>query len=190
VSSPDLLVTVDLAVRRGRATDRTRVQHALWGDVVETVAAVGHVPVRHLDVHEWPGELGRLCRVAVPADAPRPPADGPDLPWDLVVGTGAALAQHRPDLYDELLARADDRVRMQVGRLHRATVGRLRSVAGLPHSRRVGWISWLLFADGWRALTPYLDRGPGGSCPMVRLERRWADDLARDVARWATGVRR
>jgi hypothetical protein len=68
---------------------------------------------------------------------------------------------------------------------HRATLGRLRVVGVLP-SRRVGRVSWLLVADGWRALTPYL----AGGTAMLRLERRRPEDLPVDVARWAAEVAR
>jgi hypothetical protein len=185
MSAPDLLVTVDLALRRGGATERTAVRHVLRGEVVEAAEA-GDIRPHRLDVAAWRAELGRLCRVDVPDGAPTPPADAPDLPWELVVGTETSLAQNRPDLYDELLARVDTPLRRQAGRLHRATVGRLRAVAVGPQDR-VGWVSWVLVADGWRALTPYA--GSGGTA-MVRLERRGPDDLARQVARWVAGVRR
>lgn len=185
MSTPDLVVVLDLAVRRGRATTRVRACHALQEHRVDTLLVAGDDMTRaSLDVSTWRTELGRVCRVTVPSDAPPPPADGPDLPWDVVVGSGAALAGHRPELKAELLARVDAPLRRQVDRLHTATVGRLRVVGMAPSRRRFGRLSWLLFADGWRALTPYAGSGADGPRPMLRLERRKPEDLARDVARW------
>jgi hypothetical protein len=188
MSGPELVVDVDLAVRRGT---RLRARHVLCGSTVHTATRDRDtVDVGMLDVRDWRRELCRLCSPPVPDDAPAPPRDGPDLPWQLVLGSGAALAEHRADLRDALLARVDDALREQVNRLHGTTVGRLRAVGVAPSRRRVGWVSWLLFADGWRALTPYAAPGPAGRAPMVRLERRRPHDLARDVARWAAGARR
>ncbi len=184
----DLLVDLDLAVRRDRWVDRFRARHILRGRTVTLVTADGGVEVRTVDVRDWRSELARACRVTAPDDAPTPPRSDLELPWDLVVGTGAALATHRQDLYAELLARADDSVRDQLGRLHDATVGRLRAVGTVPGRRRIGWVAWVLYADGWRALTPYPAAGLACSRPMVRLERRRPDDLAHDVACWAAGV--
>lgn len=185
---PDLVVDLDLAVRRDRSVDRLRARHVLRDRTVTVATAGAIVPARAVDVREWRSELTRTCRVTAPDGAPTPPS-GTALPWDLVVGTGAALAAHRHDLYDELLARADGSTREQLGRLHQATVGRLRAVGTMP-GRRVGWISWVLFADGWRALTPSVAAGPAGPRALVRLERRLPDELAHDVARWVTGVAR
>lgn len=180
--SPELVVTVEVAVRRASQVHRSRIVHALRGSVVET-AAVDEDGMSSGRTHlaAWHPELTRLAAVAVPGDAPLPPADAPDLPWDLVVAGGQALTERRPEVYDELVARADDRTRHQLQRLHRSTVGRLRAVGVVPARRRVGWVSWVLVADGWRALTPYVAAGTA----MVRLERRRPDDLATEVARWA-----
>jgi hypothetical protein len=57
--------------------------------------------------------------------------------------------------------------------------------------RRLGWVSWLLYADGWRALTPYAGSGAGGiRRAMVRIEPRRPIDLGLDVARWVSTVAR
>jgi hypothetical protein len=149
----------------------------------------------------WPAELSRACRVRPSRAATAPPARGLVVPWDLVVASGTALRDHRHDLYDLLVDRADgslrigDRVlgraegREQVRRLHHAAVGRLRCVGSVPAERRVGWVSWLLFADGWRALTPYVADDPAGG-PMVRLDPRTPHDLAPEVARRTMGGHR
>jgi len=139
-----------------------------------------------IDARDWRAELGRVCRVPVLADAPPPPEAGPDLPWDLVVGAGAARARHRPDLAAALLARADTPIRGQVDQLLVSAVGRLRAVGMQPSRRRIGVVSWLLFADGWRALTSHLGTGFDGPRAMLRLEPRAPEDLAREVARWVT----
>lgn len=186
MSTPDLVVDLELGFRRGRTVERRRARHVLRGRVVHVVDRVGAVP-RVLDVAAWRGELAAACRATAPEEARTCPGDGATLPWDLVVGTGAALAARRPDLYAELAARADPGVRDDLARLHSATVGRLRAVGTLPGRHRVGWVSWVLLTDGWRAFTPCTDARPSGVRPMLRLERREPADLAHDVARWAAG---
>jgi hypothetical protein len=188
--STDLRVDLDLAVRRGPYDARLHARHELRGSTVHaTATAGGEVEDIRFDVRLWRSELARACRVPIPDDAPAPPPDGLVLPWDLVVGTGATLGEHRPELYDELAARADSALRGPLRRLH-AAVGRLRVVGTLPARTRIGWVTWVLHADGWRALTPYVDRGAAGSRAMLRLERRRPEDLAREVARWAAEVPR
>ena len=74
--------------------------------------------------------------------------------------------------------------REPVRRLH-APLGRLRAVGIVPGRRRIGWVSWVLQADGWRALTPYVERGPDGARRMIRVEPRRPEDLAHEIGRWA-----
>jgi hypothetical protein len=200
----DLFVDLDLSVRRGAGAARLRARHALRGTTVLTVATAGTgtAEIGRCDVSEWQTQLARACRVRVPGGSRPGPADGLALPWDLMVGTGAALAQHRPDLYDVLVARAAGQVTAgrhtlstdasheQIRRLHHSVVGRLRLVGTVPQRGRVGWLCWLLFGDGWRALTPYVATTPDGPRPMVRLDPRTPDDLAEGPARWAMEVAR
>jgi hypothetical protein len=190
--SPDLLVRLDLAVRRDGSVTRVRVLHGLRGSTVHVLASgQGGLEVRAVDVRDWRAELAAVCRVVPPRRAPAPPSRAcRDLPWELIVGSGAALAAHRQDLDDELLGRAGSGAREHVARLHLATVGRLRVVGTTPGRRRIGWVSWVLFADGWRALTPYVAGGPAAPRAMVRVEQRDPDDLARDVAHWAARAMR
>jgi hypothetical protein len=186
----DLCVDLDVTVRQGRSDTRLHARHELRGATVRVrTTAGGDVEDIHVGTGRWRAELARACRVRIPDDAPTPPADGVVLPWDLVVGTGAALAAHRTDLYDELVGRADAVLHEPLRRVHRAA-GRLRAVGTLPARARVGWVTWVLFADGWHALTPYVDGGPVAARPMLRVERRRPDDLARDVARWAAAMSR
>ncbi len=186
MSAADLVVDLELAVRRGRTVEHRRARHALRGHSVHVLEShQGGVRARWVDVGAWPGELADACRVSAPDDRATPPDDGALIPWDLVVGGGAALAADRPDLYAELTAQTDDGARDQLGRLHRATLGRLRAVGLVPGRRRIGWVSWVLVPGGWCSLTPCHSDRRDRARAMVRLERRSPDDLARDVARWA-----
>lgn len=188
---PRLLLTVDLAVRRGPATARLRAQHIWYGDHVDAVVTdETGVALDRIAVGAWRDRLGELCAVAVPDGAPPPPPDGPELPWHLLVATGAATAECRPDLQHQLLARLDAPLRARVTALHAATVGRLRAVGVVPSRKRVGWVSWLLLADGWRALVPCVAATEAVPLASVRLERRRPVDLGSAVARWVAEVAR
>jgi hypothetical protein len=211
LSASTLLVDLDLdlAVRRGPGTTaRLHARHGLRDGVVTAVstALTDEVEVARFDVAQWQRELARTVLVAPPRRSPAPPARRLELPWDLLVGTGAALARHCPEPYDVLVARAVGSVRAdgevldpggcheQVRRIHHAAVGRLRMVGAArePDGRRgAGWVSWMMFADGWRALTPYAEAVAGGaSRAMVRVEPCRPADLGIAVARWVTASRR
>jgi hypothetical protein len=209
LSACTLLVDLDLVVRRASGTTaRLHARHGLCDGVVTALstALTGEVEVARFDVEQWQQELARCVLVTPPERCPAPPARILELPWDLLVATGAALARHRPDVYDELVARAigcvraDGQVldaagsREQIRRVHHAAVGRLRMVgADLAASarRRLGWVSWLMFADGWRALMPYAGQEVGGADrAMVRVEPRRPADLGIVVAGWVTASRR
>jgi hypothetical protein len=205
LSASTLLVDLDLAVRReSGATARLQARHGLRdGSVTAIATALTHeVEVARFGLVHWQSELARCAVVTPPARSPAPPARSLELPWDLLVGTGAALARHRSEVYDVLVARAVGSVRAgaevldaagcheQVRLVHHSVVGRLRMVGAgrTPGGRRgVGWVSWLLFADGWRALTPYAGSGPSDAGrAMVRIEPRRPADLGLAVARWVT----
>jgi hypothetical protein len=203
-AAPDLVLTLDLAVRRppGRTT-RLHARHGVAGDRVTAVstAFTGEVEVARLTLEAWPDELAR--RITVPAPEPGPasvPAPGLLLPWDLLVGTGAARARGRGDLYDALVARGVASSRTdggaldlagcheQLRRLHGAA-GRLRAAAAgvrPAHGPRIGWVSWVLLGDRWYALTPtVVDHRP-----MVRVDPRRTGALGREAAVWLAAVRR
>ncbi|HEY3529763.1 MAG TPA: hypothetical protein VGK78_11485 [Nocardioides sp.] len=189
MSTPDLVVDVDRVVGRGGTSARLRSRYALLAGTVNVVTVLdGRVEMRRVTPPDWRDDLDRVGRVpgcTEPPTTPAPPEREPALPWDLVVATGRALAEQRPDVYDELVARAEPSLGAPLRRLHDETVGRLRIVGILPGRRRIGWVSWVLRADGWRALTPYLERCGPAARPMVRVERRRPEDIAPEVARWA-----
>ena len=70
-----------------------------------------------------------------------------------------------------------------VGRLLATVVAARESSSGL--GARAGWVSWLLFADGWRALTPTRVAGR----PSVRVDAVEPSRLGAEVARLVSVVR-
>jgi hypothetical protein len=198
-------VDLDLALCEGSEGSRLHVCYALHEGRVAALAASGSAPVelRVFDISGWQSELESRLVVPASSQAPTPPARTVELPWDLLVGTGQALARRRPGAYDELVAREPGTVRAdgvmldlaaaheQLRRLHHGVLARLQAVCSGIRSgrRRIGWTSWLLYADGWRELTPYVGRMPDGAGrSMVRVEPRRPTDLAAQVARWAVAV--
>lgn len=205
LSPGDLLVTVDLAARRAGRVGRLRARHGVRGDQVTAVSTsfTGEVEIVRLDLAGWCEKLTRTLTVAAPetaADVPvSPPTPAVLLPWELLIGTGAARARHRPEVYDVLVARAVGSCtsggrtldlpgcHAELRRLHAAT-GRMRATgAGVgPQGPRLGTASWVLLAEGWHALVPVAEAGRA----MVRVEQRRPADLAVDAATWLAAVRR
>ncbi len=181
-----LVVDVDRAVRRGASTERLHARHLLQEQsVVIGVLDRGRVATRTVTLDDWSGELELLC----PGREQESRVDWPGLPWELVVATGRALCEHRPDLYDVLVDRADPQLREPLRRLHCETSGRLRLVGLVPSRRRIGWASWVLLTNGWHALTPYVECVGAATRPMVRLQPGRPGDLAHEVARWVAAAR-
>ncbi len=174
--TPEAIVDIDLSVRRddapaGFAQVRSW-QRRRQGRVTTLATAGGGLELGWFDDATWQADLARTVTVTAPRTGARPPQRVLDLPHELLLGTGAALRLHRDDVFDELVARhagsvfADDRPlplghagsHEQVRLLHTSALGRMRTVVsgvGATGTRKAGWVSWLLFPDGWRALTPY-----------------------------------
>ncbi len=195
VSPPEVTCVVDVSVRRGQPRQR-RVQvhssQALRGDLVAAVTTAGARAEAALwPVDAWATRLSRIADVPVPV-APPPPQREVEVPLDVLLGAGEALCTHRPDVLDELVRRTSHdpaRLREQLVRLHTAAVGRLLAVVAAQgtHARaaRAGWVSWLLFGDGWRALTPVRRNGR----PAVELSPVRPADLGAQVAAQVALVR-
>ena len=194
MSAPDVTCVVDVSVRRheipgGWVQVRSR-QELRGGRVTAVTSAGSRAELAWWGVDEWSARLARVADVPVP-EGPVPPAADVVVPLDVLLGAGEAVRTQRPDVLDELVRRAaptdPTELREQLVRLHTAVVGRLLAVVAARDGRtaRAGWVSWLLFADGWRALTPL--RRHGG--PAVRLTPAGPLDLGRQVAAQVALVR-
>ncbi len=194
VSPPEVTCVVDVSVRRGERHPgwvQVHSSQALRGDLVAAVTTAGARTEAALwPVDAWAARLSRIADVPVPV-APPPPQREVEVPLDVLLGAGEALRTHRPDVLDELVRRAtpDDpaTLREQLVCLHTAVVGRLFAVVAAAEAGRAkaGWVSWLLFGDGWRALTPVRRNGR----PVVELSPVRPADLGAQVAAQVALVR-
>lgn len=192
--SAEVLCEVDVSVaqasaRRGWVQVHSR--QGLLGDRVAIASSAGGVvELAWLGAEHWQTELARAATVSVPNGAPTPPEDRVEVPLDVLLAAGEALRTRRSDVLDELATRAgsDDPsgLRDQLVRLHTAVVGRLLATVATRDdgTTRAGWVSWLLFGDGWRSLTPVRRNNR----PVVLLAPAVPLDLGRQVAALVTRV--
>jgi hypothetical protein len=186
--SPEVTCEVDVSVVDPTITPGWAQVHSRQGrrdDRVAVASSAGRsVEVATFGVEHWQTELARAARVRVPARAPTPPEPVVEAPFEVLLAAGEAIRAGRPEVLDELVRRADDAepvaLRDQLVRLHTAVVGRLLAVVAARDDGRVraGWLSWLLFADGWRSL----DAVRRDARPLVRLTTVRPMDLGRQVA--------
>ncbi|MBO0845161.1 MAG: hypothetical protein J2P22_07070, partial [Nocardioides sp.] len=143
----------------------------------------------------WADELARAAMVPAdlgPRDTPLP--ELVDLPYELLDSAVEAVRHNRADLVPMLAAHPsaaavdaqgdelrDDELASIITTLATDARGRLRAlvadVSG-DQTRLVGVVSWVLLADGWRALRPHRD----AAGHWVEVRRVSADDLAGDLA--------
>ena len=202
--APILAVELEMLVALRRGKVRVRSWHRNLDDwVVCLSTGDGNAfELSWLSADDWWLELGRAACVdtatlsAAPVERALPGVV--ETPWDLLLATGEAVQRHRFELLDQMvsdysgmtivgdvldaLEAADDsdvrRWHEQLestsrGRLHAAVMG--RSERGRPGA---GIVEWVLFHDGWRALTPFMRDGWN----MVRIEPKSAVDLPRELA--------
>lgn len=187
MTAPDALVDLDLAV----GSDRLHSWQRFAGGRVTALTTTGcGLELDRFPAGAWQRRLARLVTVPAPTTSVEPPPGDLDLPLELLLGVGEALRLGRDDVVAELVRRQGSGLDPAgLRRLHTACLGRLRAVVsgvGSSGARRVGWVSWILCADGWRALTPY----PSGGTAMVRVHRVEPPWLGVEVARLLTRVRR
>jgi hypothetical protein len=202
--APVLAVELEMLVSLRRGKVRVRSWHRNLDDWVVCLSTGDGTAfeLSWLSADDWWLELGRAAYVdtrtlsAATVDEPLP--DVVETPWDLLLATGEAVQRRRFELLDQMvsdysgmtlagpslqtLQTADDpdvrRWHEQLestsrGRLHAAVMG--RSERGRPGA---GIVEWVLFHDGWRALTPFTRDGWN----MVRIERKSVADLPRELA--------
>ena len=200
MTTPEVTCVVDLSVRRGESPGgwvQVRSSQALRGGWVTAVTSAGsRAEVACWAVDEWATRLARFATVPVPeAPVPPPEPDGSRCRSRCCSAPARPSRTHRPDVLDELvrpggLDRPRRRLRERLVRLHTDVVGRLLAVVASrarssSRQGRAGWVSWLLFADGWRALTPTRVAGR----PSVRVDVVEPSRLGAEVARLVSVVR-
>src|SRR6476646_7895330 len=77
-------------------TYAVRERHVLCERTVYVaVAEAGGLTTRSCGLREWRAELEKVCRQPGRETSRSGARDEPDLPWELLVATGRALAEHR-----------------------------------------------------------------------------------------------
>lgn len=202
--SPEVLVEVDVSVRRSAAARgfaQVHSWHRLRGDKITTISTAGGVvELCWFADDRWQVELGRAVTLDPPETSLESPARVVCVPYELLLGSGEAIRLGREDVLAELLRRHAGHVRVndraisfahvaeQVRLLHNSALGRMRTVVSGRDTlgpSRISWVSWSLFPDGWRALTPYTRDG----LALVRVHPVEPLHLGVEVARLVTGIR-
>jgi hypothetical protein len=195
LATPTVAVDLEVVVEGVQARAWHREAHG----AVATLATVDGVvfELSWFPTTAWAGELSRAAML--PADQELHGTTLPDtidVPFELIAAAAEAVRRGRADLVPVLAARhsgsAVDADGAPLGDVDLASVlsalvlntrGRLRAmgadVSG-DRTRLVGVVSWVLVADGWRALRPHRMADRGDS--RVEVRRVEPGDLAADLA--------
>ncbi|WP_134740996.1 hypothetical protein [Nocardioides sp. 503] len=199
VGAVGLLATPTLALDLDVTADSVQAKswHRQAGDAVATLATVDGIvfELAWFPTAHWPSELARVA--VVPEDLALRDSvvpDEVDLPYELVDAAVEAAAASRNDLLPVLASQHSQAARDAAGRalgeselvailtaLVGETQGRLRGMVAdvsTESTTVVGVVSWVLLADGWRALCPHLEH----EVLRVRVQRVDAADLAPHLA--------
>lgn len=206
LGAPEQTVWIDLGRSRPFAVQLHAWHHAR-AEGVATLATLDalHFELTWVALDGWRTELARAATVARPeATADQRFPDEVVIGHDLLVAGLEAVRAGRVEVLAELCRLEGDVVRVDgqpvrptevatlLGRLDSGTRGRLRATVGLvldaddrsdpgphqaPPSTR-GLVSWVLLADGWRALVPVTDSAEH----LVVVRRVEPVDLASAVA--------
>lgn len=179
LAAPEVALDLDVTADGARATAWHRQAD---GAVATLATADGLVfELAWFPVERWPEELARAA--VLPEDLTTGETVVPDrldLPFPLLDAASEALRSHRADLLSVLVAEhgGDLDLVPVLTALVRETRGRLRVLVAdvaTQDTAVVGVLSWVLLADGWRALRPH---GDG----RVEVHRVGPDDLAAELA--------
>ncbi|MBZ5739019.1 ESX secretion-associated protein EspG [Nocardioides mangrovi] len=164
-------VALDLDISAGGA--RVRAWHRQRDGAVATLATADGIvfELAWFASERWGDELARVA--AIPAEMVGRASAVPevDLPYELLDAAGEASRTGRTDLLPVLVADHSSQVRDSDGRplrdldvltllggLTTECRGRLRALVAdvsVESTTLVGVVSWVLLADGWRALRPH-----------------------------------
>jgi hypothetical protein len=199
LATPTVAVDVDVTVEGVRA----RAWHREAGGAVATLATVDGIvfELAWFPVSAWAAELTRAAML--PAGRGLRGTTLPDLvdlPFELLDAAAEAVRSNRADLVRVLAGRrpgsargpdgaviSDVELASMLSALAMESRGRLRALGADVSgdvTRLVGVVSWVLLADGWRALRPHRV----GDHHRVEVRRVGADDLPADLAFVLAGV--
>jgi hypothetical protein len=188
-------VALDLDVRVGEV--QAKAWHREASGAVATLATVDGLvfELAWFDAPQWTAELSRVA--VLPEDVSPGTTEVPphvDLPFDLASSAAEALRTGRADLLPVLVGQHSSRVVDGDGTsltdievqglltgLYGETRGRLRALVtdvSAGEASVVGVVSWVLLADGWRALRPR----HSGDEPRVEVRHVAPVDLATELA--------
>ncbi|WP_235737014.1 hypothetical protein [Nocardioides alcanivorans] len=171
LAAPDLAVDIDVSV----AGDRARAWHRRSGDAVVSLATADGLvhELAWFGVDQWADELGRV--LTLPTDHGTRPSGVPEqatLPFELLDAGSEAARSGRSDLLTAITARHLPGTRdadgapldsatasALVSALVTETQGRARLMVARASApvTRVGVVSLVLLADGWRILAARRD---------------------------------
>lgn len=193
LATPTLALDLDVVADAAQA----KAWHRQSGGAVATLSTADGIvfELTWFANDHWPAELGRIAVIPedlVLRDSAVP--DGIDLPYELLDAAVEAAHGRRTDLLPVLVAQHSGMVRdgdrrplpdaevvAALTALESETQGRLRALVADVSSTAttvVGVVSWVLLADGWRALRPHQE----GSLARITLRRAEPDGLAPDLA--------
>jgi hypothetical protein len=188
-------VALDLDVAAGAA--RAKAWHRQHGGAVASLATADGIvfELAWFPTGQWADELARVT--VVPEDLPTAQSAVPahvELPYALADSAGEALRTNRSDLLPVLVAQHSGETKDADGRslneadtislltaLSRETRGRLRALVADVSGEKMttlGVVSWVLVADGWRALRPRRSE----DTDRVELTSVDPGDLGRELA--------
>lgn len=165
-------LALDLDVTAGAV--QAKAWHRQDGDAVATLATVDGIvfELAWFPNGHWPSELARVAVIPEDLDLQESAApDDLDLPYELVDAAVEAAASSRFDLLPVLVSQhagsvlgpdgrplGDSEVVAVLTALGSEARGRLRGLVAdvsTEGTTVVGVVSWVLLADGWRALVPH-----------------------------------
>ena len=198
LSQAEVAVDLTLTLRVPSGAAQLSAWHRVLGsDVTAVVSSAEGAELSWFGLEWWPTLLTALAGGSLPSTCDGTgPAARLCLPLELLLAADAAVRDHHDELLPLLFGRFPDAVtvdgavldqdgaREQLAVLAREPTGRLQVVVA-GATRRIGILSWLRFADGWRALQPVRATGS----PLVRLDPVTPPALAARVAWLAMAVR-